>query len=169
MDFECGLFMLPQTSFRLWGVQNFSIENVFQVVQPMRHPNDILFHEALKQLTNLILKHSGAIVADEIQVNSHMTFSEGLTIVDGNYLHLSHHFPKIEKVKNLTVLDYSTLGHKSLLASDTQFPKEFVENSNKKEIVSNLTIFHTYHMKYHHDRCSQRISCLDKVERQIVL
>ena len=134
--------MLPQTSFRLWGIQNISIKNVFQVVQPMRHPNDLLFHESLKQLTKVILEHSSLIIADEIQVDSKMTFSEGLIIVDGNYLHLSHHFPKIEKVKNLTVLDYSTLGHKSLLASDTQFPKEFA-----RSVLRNVKFSRKYHPK----------------------
>jgi hypothetical protein len=118
--------MLPQTAFRLWGISDDSSTNVILVKQPLRHPNDSLFQNAITRINTLIVNHCNLDISSTLDSQSKMDIKTNSGIIDCNVLNLAHHFPGMKLPVRPNILDYSSIGHRSLLYSDLRYTKEFM-------------------------------------------
>lgn len=145
---KCSTFLisLPQTAIRLWGIDSKLIGNLKIVEVPVRSQNDHYLTTANQNVNKMIFSELGRtdiefIPREELQ-KSHTTSS----ILDCNILNLAHHYPQLGKMRDVRVLDYSSLGQRSLLASDAANLREFgravARNLRFKKKFSPLQIFH---------------------------
>jgi hypothetical protein len=61
----------------------------------------------------------------QIEKNSQITLNPKNSLVDCQILNLINYFPNLIVPKGINILDYSSLGHRSLVLSDLKFPIEF--------------------------------------------
>ena len=66
-------------------------------------------------------------VNNVVQIENHqpINFNPKNSLVDCQILNLIKYFPNLIIPKGINILDYSSLGHRSLVLSDLQFPVEF--------------------------------------------
>jgi hypothetical protein len=121
--------MLPQTTFRLWGLPKHTLSNVILVKQPIRHPNDTFFQNAITTMNKMILSHVDYKISESLNAESKIDLSNSSSIIDCNIINLIHHFPQITLPIRPNILDYSSIGHRSLLYSDLRFTKEFMRGA----------------------------------------
>ena len=129
MTIESCLVMLPQTTFRLWGLPKYTLSNVILVKQPIRHPNDTFFKNAISTMNKMILNHVNYNISQVLDAESKIDLSDSTSIIDCNIINLIHHFPEIKLPIRPNILDYSSIGHRSLLYSDLRFAKEFMRGA----------------------------------------
>jgi hypothetical protein len=113
------LISLPQTAIRLWGIDPRSVKGIKIVEIPVRTVQDRSLSIANKTVNELILAELGEKNYEVIARNNLNAPTVTNSILDCNVLNLAHHYPKIGKLWEVKVLDYSSLGHRSLVASDT--------------------------------------------------
>jgi hypothetical protein len=113
------LISLPQTAIRLWGIEPRSLKDIKIVEVPVRTVQDRSLSAANQSVNELILAELGEKHYEVIARNDLEGPRVSRSILDCNVLNLAHHYPKIGKPREVKVLDYSSLGHRSLVASDT--------------------------------------------------
>lgn len=113
------LISLPQTAIRLWGVDPRSVKDIKIVEIPLRTLQDRSLSIANQTVNELILAEFGEKSFEVIARNNLDGPTVSNSILDCSVLNLAHHYPKIGKLWEVKVLDYSSLGHRSLVASDT--------------------------------------------------
>lgn len=117
--------LLPQTALRIWGLSQQSKIKVNQIEYLVRRPFDIGIEETIYRINSLILREINLdkklnYISKKI---NHLNYNES-TIYDCHLLNLQkYYFTSIPS--KIHVLDYSTLGHRTLLSSDLRYPIEF--------------------------------------------
>ncbi len=120
-----GYILLPQTTLRLWGIPTLDIHNIFQLKIPIRSKNDKLFEKSYYEMNRMILEIIKIYKIAQIEKNQLIIFNPKNSLVDCQILNLINYFPNLTLPKGIKILDYSSLGHRSLVLSDLRFPIEF--------------------------------------------
>ncbi len=112
------LISLPQSAIRLWGIDAKYLGDVKLVAIPQRTNQDSLLNNANRLANDMILSELG-VRNSEIVEKDHLDEKMVLnSILDCNILNLVHHYPKLGTIREVSILDYSSLGHRTLLRSD---------------------------------------------------
>lgn len=120
-------FLLPQTTIRTWGIENFKPTELVQYEYILRRKFDERVVPTIYELNKMIL---------EVKLpNQNISFidanlSERNILIDPyidcHLLNLDKYYGVKRISRNIKIVDYSSLGHRSLLFSDIRFPKEFL-------------------------------------------
>ena len=117
--------LLPQTTIRLWGLNLKKNVYINQFEYISRRSFDADIEETIYIINSLIL--------DEIHLNKNLKLISGKikksdfsddAIYDCHLLNLEKYYFTTQP-KNINIIDYSSLGQRSLLLSDIQYPIEF--------------------------------------------
>ena len=123
--------LLPQTAIRLWGISVEKNICINQLKYISRRSFDADMEETIYRINTLIL--------DEIHLTKNLKFiSKKITqsdfsdntIYDCHLLNLEKYYFTI-RPKAVSIIDYSSLGQRSLLLSDIQFPIEFLRATKR--------------------------------------
>jgi hypothetical protein len=141
-----AFILLPQTAIRFWGIPNSELINYHQVQIPIRSKNDEKFADSYYLLNSKILSISNSNPINFVEINHlHEAIKQG-DLVDCQILNISHHYPKFYAKNKFEIVDYSSLGNRSLLFTDLNFPKQAIRsalrNFKLKKSFSPKTIWH---------------------------
>lgn len=140
------LISLPQTAIRMWGLDYNAINNVKLIETPTRTKQDFLLNSSNHIINKLIISEIGSLEPQFIEKKALSNLIINQSIVDCNILNLIHHYPKIESLSNVRILDYSSLGHRTLLKQDIRNIRESARaikrNLNFKRKFSPNIIIH---------------------------
>ncbi len=120
-------FLLPQTTIRTWGIENFSPTELVQYEYILRRKFDERVVPTIYQLNKMILEvrlPSQKVSFTEANPNEKNILIE--PYIDCHLLNLDKYYGIKRISRNMKIIDYSSLGHRSLLFSDIRFPKEFL-------------------------------------------
>jgi hypothetical protein len=112
------LISLPQSAIRLWGIDAKYLGDVKLVEIPQRTNQDCLLNDANRQVNELVLSELGARKSEVVEKDQLDEKMVSNSILDCNILNLVHHYPKLDTIREVSILDYSSLGHRTLLRSD---------------------------------------------------
>ena len=116
--------LLPQTAIRFWGIPNSDLLNYHQVQIPIRSKNDEVFADWYYKLNAMILSMLNSNPTNFVEINNlHESIEQG-DLVDCQILNISHHYPKFSAKNKFEIVDYSSLGNRSLLLTDLYFPMQ---------------------------------------------
>lgn len=145
--------MLPQSLIRFGGIEGIEDINFCQVEIPLRKPNDIYYRNEIYEVNKRIVKTINGGRVNFIKANEFNPSSREHCLLDCNILNLSHHFPKFRITSRYTVVDYSSLGHRSLALSDLRFVRESLR-AIKRNLL--FKIKHNPKHIYHWDEYASR-------------
>ena len=117
--------LLPQSAIRLWGINLGENAYVNQLKYISRHSFDVDIEETIYRINSLILNEINlsrnlTFISSKINISD---FSEE-AIYDCHLLNLNKYY-FTTRPKAVNILDYSTLGQRSLLLNDFRYPLEF--------------------------------------------
>lgn len=117
--------LLPQTAIRLWGINVEKNTYINQFKYISRRPFDADIEETIYIMNTLILEElyltkNLKFISKKINQSD---FSDN-SIYDCHLLNLEKYYFTIHP-KAVSIIDYSSLGQRSLLLNDIQFPIEF--------------------------------------------
>jgi len=115
--------MLPQSTFKIWGIPDKQIESFNQFEYLNRHPNAKKITPAIYYLNQLICEIYGITNFNFIEKSRKKVVKDGL--FDQQILNLKHHFNGLSIQGFVDIIDYSNLSHIYLGFSDARFGKEY--------------------------------------------
>jgi len=118
------LISLPQTAIRVWGIEPKNIKDVKIVELPIRTTQDKSLSQANQIVNKMILSELGDKDHETIARNDLDAAHAYSSVLDCNILNLAHHYPNLGRPAEVKILDYSSLGHRSLVKSDAMNPRE---------------------------------------------
>jgi hypothetical protein len=128
-------FLLPQTAIRTWGIDSFRPTELVQYEYVFRRKFDENVVPTIYELNRLILginlpNQSVAMRSTNLIEKNNLNDC----YVDCHLLNLDKYYGIKDFSHNMKIIDYSTLGHRSLLLSDARFPKDFLR-ACKRNII----------------------------------
>ncbi len=120
-------FLLPQTTIRTWGIDNFTPTELVQYEYITRRKFDERVVPTIYEINKMILDVK--LPSQKISFTDANLSENNILInpyVDCHLLNLDKYYGVKGISRNIKVIDYSSLGHRSLLFSDIRFPKEFL-------------------------------------------
>ena len=121
-----GVILLPQTAMRVWGM-NLPSSFFFQVDYRIKFITDNEITQAIYEINKLLLMHDNHNVSRVYKNYEDIPFSpQHKIIIDCQVVNLIHYYLNLSKMKNLNIIDYSSLGHKYVTIRDLVNIKQFV-------------------------------------------
>lgn len=108
---------LPQTSLRLWGVDQKCTEAI-QAEYITKTKLDATWEKSIYELNKLILDESEIQIHDFIEKDLETELSSSDFLFDCQFINKLHHFKRLKIVGPPKILDYSSLGHRFVGAKD---------------------------------------------------
>lgn len=140
------IISLPQTAIRLWGLESRNIGEIRLVETPLRTPQDISLADSNSEVNLWILGELGLESPQVIMKNELYKKTIADSYLDCNILNLSHHYSNLISVRDVKIIDYSSIGHRTLLWSDFVNLKDSLRaihrNSKFKKKFSPQAIIH---------------------------
>ena len=145
-NIDTALIVLPQTTFKFWGIPNASQINFFQVNLPIRYGNDSLFAKSYYEINKKILEALGIHKLAKKESIDPKFVSNPQVLTDRQILNLSHHYFGAEKITKPSIVSYASDGYSSLLISDIKYLKHFsrgiIRSKRQNKIFSPRAIWH---------------------------
>ncbi len=129
-------FLLPQTTIRTWGIDNFRPTRLFQYEYILRRKFDERVVPTIYELNKMILgvklpNQNISFIDTELNKRSILIDP----YIDCHLLNLDKYYGIKRISRNMKIVDYSSLGHRSLLFSDIRFPKEFLRAFKRNALL----------------------------------
>ena len=121
-----GVILLPQTAMRVWGM-NLPPSFFFQVDYRIKFKKDNEITQAIYEMNKLLLMHDNHNVSRVYRNDENIPFSsQHKIILDCQVVNLIHYYSNLNKMKNLNIIDYSSLGHRYVAMRDLVNINQFV-------------------------------------------
>jgi len=129
-------FLLPQTTIRTWGINNFTPTELVQYEYILRRKFDERVVPTIYELNKMILEVK--LPNQSISFTNANLSERNILIdpyIDCHLLNLDKYYGIKRISRNMKIIDYSSLGHRSLLFSDIRFPKEFLRAFKRNALL----------------------------------
>jgi len=148
--------MLPQTTFKLWGMRNRLDGKFLQFQIPARHSTASYFEAAAYEVNHMILEILGKDFNDYINMTEVTNLTDCL--IDRHILNLSHQF-SCSFDGPLEVIDYANSGQTNVRYNEIVHTKEF-----SRALVRNFRIFKKHKVKTMYHLTHESIQSLNTVD-----
>lgn len=117
-------FILPQTTFKIWGLPDHEprIFNQFEYLD--RAPNDSKLIQPIYEINELIALEYGVQTVKHISKNQNIRFES--TIFDQQIFNLRHLYPNFTTTGSIEILDYANNTYWLIGLKDMRFGKDFL-------------------------------------------
>jgi hypothetical protein len=137
---------LPQTTIRLWGIEEIDLNEIYQAQYVFKTANDKIFEPYIYQLNALLLKEVSNNTICMVRIDDSLDLSEMDVVFDCQFINKAHHFKNITFPKRKRILDYSSLGHRYVKLLDlipvNQFIRAMVRDIKFKKKFNPLEVIH---------------------------
>jgi hypothetical protein len=106
---------------RFWGIADANSYDYYQLELPIRNFNDQKYAQSYYDLNKKLLALLKKNIIDTIKKEKPLRIEPSNTIIDCQIINVSHHFKNMTFPKGIEIIDYSSLGHRSLLLSDLMY------------------------------------------------
>ena len=136
--------LLPQSTFKVWGVQpnTFKILNIFEY--PKREERVIQSAHSMQKVNELIAEFYSFKEVNFIKYDQEVEITNGT--FDQQIINLKHHYPNLTIKGQVNLVDYSSLTFTILGVRDIRFGKEFLRAIKRSYDLSKkckITKFYT--------------------------
>jgi hypothetical protein len=111
--------MLPQSTFKIWGIEDTISDNFFQFEYKASHKNWKIQSESIYKLNKLICEFHGIRNFKYISQKDKQVISNGL--FDEQILNRIHNFPNVSCIGSINIINYTSNTSKLTSLSDLQY------------------------------------------------